>query len=144
MGLLAATLGSAAVSFLAYGPVVAGASISATTTQDGVTRHVVRTLTERHGLATEGWSAAPLVVAFCLPFLLVGVAAIVDALRDSLCARVVLIGLAALLGVVTVVGIASIGLLLVPATLSAAASAIASSTRQRHVPPGPSQLGSAT
>jgi hypothetical protein len=144
MGLLAATLGSAAVSFLAYGPVVGGASISATTTQDGVTRHVVRALTERHGLATGGWSAAPLVVAFCLPFLLVGVAAIVDAVRDSLWARVGLIGLSALVGAATLVGIASIGLLLVPATLSTAATAIASSTRQRQAPPGPSQFGSAT
>jgi len=144
MGLLAATLGTAAVSFLAYGPVVGGASISATTTQDGVTRHVVRTLTERHGLATGGWSAAPLVVAYCLPFLLVGVAAIVDAVHDSLWARAGLIGLSLILGAVTLVGIASIGLLLAPATLSAAVTAIVSSTRQRHAPPGPSHLGSAT
>jgi hypothetical protein len=138
MGLLAATLGSATVSFLAYGPVVVGAgSLSVTSTQDGVTRHVVRTLTERHGLATGGWSAAPLVVAICVPFLLIGFAAVVDAVRGSLLARVVLIGLSAMLGLITVLGIASIGLLLMPATLSAAAAAVASLTRQRHAPPGP-------
>jgi hypothetical protein len=67
MGLFAATLGSATASFLAYGPVVGAGLLSATSTQNGVTRHVVRTLTERHGLATGGWWAAPLVLRSACP-----------------------------------------------------------------------------
>ena len=96
-----------------------------------MTRHAVLKLTERHGLASGRWSSAPLVVMLCMPFLLIGGAALVDALRDQLWARVALVGLAGLVVSVTVVGIASIGLLLAPKTLLAAASAATASTRRR-------------
>jgi hypothetical protein len=70
----------------------------------------------------------------CVPFLLIGGSALVDALRDQLWARVVLLGLTGLLAAVTLVGIASIGLLLAPTTLLAAASAATAWTRQRGRP----------
>jgi hypothetical protein len=130
-GLLAAVVGSVTVALLAYGPVEGGGLVMATSIQGGVTRHAVLTLTERHGLASGGWSSAPMVVMLCVPFLLIGGAALVDALRDQLWARVALVGLAGLVATVTVVGIASIGLLLAPTTLLAAASAATASTRRR-------------
>jgi len=130
-GLLAAIVGSVTVALLAYGPVEGGGLVVATSIQGGVTHHAVLTLTERHGLATGGWSSAPAVVMLCVPYLLIGGAALVDTLRDQLWARVALIGLTGLLAAVALVGIASIGLLLAPATLLAAVSAATASTRPR-------------
>ena len=130
-GLLAAVVGSVTVALLAYGPVEGGGLVVATSIRGGVTRQAILSLTERHGLASGGWSSAPVVAMLCVPYLLIGGAALVDALRDQLWARVALVALTGLVAAVALVGIASIGLLLAPATLLAAVSAATASTRPR-------------